>query len=74
MEIRFRIPMAAVYCAAVIFVLSLCGVCISQKVENERLERELSDSRNEVRKLENERKQYTDRKSLQCVVQYKLPE
>ena len=66
--------MAAIYCAAVIFVLSLCGVCISQKVENERLERELSDSRNEVRKLENERKQYTDRKSLQCVVQYKLPE
>ena len=74
MEIRFRIPMAAIYCAAVIFVLSLCGVCISQKVENERLERELSDSRNEVRKLENEREQYTDRKSLQCVVQYKLPE
>lgn len=74
MEIRFRIPMAAIYCAAVIFVLSLCGVCISQKVENERLERELSDSRNEVRKLENERKQYTDRKSLQCVVQYNLPE
>ena len=74
MEIRFRIPMAAIYCAAVIFVLSLCGVCISQKVENERLERELSDSRKEVRKLENERKQYTDRKSLQCVVQYKLPE
>ena len=66
--------MAAIYCAAVIFVLSLCGVCISQKVENERLERELSDSRNEVRKLENEREQYTDRKSLQCVVQYKLPE
>ena len=74
MEIRFRIPMAAIYCAAVIFVLSLCGVCISQKVENERLERELSDSRKELRKLENERKQYTDRKSLQCVVQYKLPE
>ena len=74
MEIRFRIPMAAIYCAAVIFVLSLCGVCISQKVENERLERELSDSRKEVRKLEDERKQYTDRKSLQCVVQYKLPE
>lgn len=74
MEIRFRIPMAAIYCAAVIFVLSLCGVCISQNAKNERLERELSDSRNEVRKLENERKQYTDRKSLQCVVQYKLPE
>ena len=73
MEIRFRIPMAAIYCAAVIFVLSLCGVCISQKVENERLGRELSDSRKEVRKLENEREQYTERKSLQCV-QYNLPE
>ena len=74
MEIRFRIPMAAVYCAAVIFVLSLCGVCISQNAKNERLERELSDSRKELRKLENERKQYTEHKSLQCVVQYKLPE
>lgn len=74
MEIRFRIPMAAVYFAAVIFVLSLCGVCISQRAENKRLERELSDSRKEVRKLENERKQYTDHNSLQCVVQYKLSE
>ena len=52
MEIRFRIPMAAIYCAAVIFVLSLCGVCISQKVENERLERELSESRKKIRELE----------------------
>ena len=51
MEIRFRIPMAAIYCAAVIFVLSLCGVCISQKVENERLERE----------------QHAGYKPLQCV-------
>ena len=66
--------MAAIYFAAVIFVLSLCGVCISQRAENKRLERELSDSRQEVRKLEHERKQYTDHKSLQCVVQYKLPE
>ena len=70
MEIRFRIPMAAIYCAAVIFVLSLCGVCISQKVENERLERELSDSRKELRKLEDEREQHADYKLLQ----YKLPE
>ena len=74
MEIRFRIPMAAIYCAAVIFVLSLCGVCMSQKVENERLERELSESRKKIRELENERKQYTGHNSLQCVVQYKLPE
>ena len=70
MEIRFRIPMAAIYCAAVIFVLSLCGVCISQKVENERLERELSESRKKIRELEDEREQYADYKPLQCV-QYK---
>ena len=73
MEIRFRIPMAAIYCAAVIFVLSLCGVCISQKVENERLERELSESRKKIRELEDEREQHADYKPLQCV-QYKLPE
>ena len=73
MEIRFRIPMAAIYCAAVIFVLSLCGVCISQKVENERLERELSESRKKIRELEDEREQHADYKQLQCV-QYKLPE
>ena len=57
MEIRFRIPMAAIYCAAVIFVLSLCGVCMSQKVENERLERELSESRKKIRELEEQREQ-----------------
>lgn len=66
MEIRFRIPMAAMYCAAVIFVLSLCGVCISQKVENERLERELSDSKKEIRKLQDEREQYVEYKPLEC--------
>ena len=70
MEIRFRIPMAAIYCAAVIFVLSLCGVRISQKVENERLERELSESRKKIRELEDEREQHADYKPLQ----YKLPE
>lgn len=70
MEIRFRIPMAAIYCAAVIFVLSLCGVCISQKVENERLERELSESREKIRELEEQRKQHAGYKPLQCV-QYK---
>ena len=70
MEIRFRIPMAAIYCAAVIFVLSLCGVCISQKVENERLERELSESRKKIRELEEHREQHADYKPLQCV-QYK---
>lgn len=70
MEIRFRIPMAAIYCAVAIFVLSLCGVCISQKVENERLERELSESRKKIRELEDEREQHADYKLLQ----YKLPE
>ena len=73
MEIRFRIPMAAIYCAAVIFVLSLCGVCMSQKVENERLERELSENRKKIRELEEQREQHADYKQLQCV-QYKLPE
>lgn len=70
MEIRFRIPMGAIYCAAVIFVLSLCGVCMSQKVENERLESELSESRKKIRELEDEREQHADYKPLQCV-QYK---
>ena len=70
MEIRFRIPMAAIYCAAVIFVLSLCGVCMSQKVENERLERELSESRKKIRELEEQREQSAGYKPLQ----YKLPE
>ena len=70
MEIKFRIQMSAVYCAAVIFVLSLCGVCISQKVENERLERELSESRKKIRELEEQREQSAGYKPLQCV-QYK---
>ena len=62
--------MAAVYFAAVIFVLSLCGVCMSQKVENERLERELSESRKKIRELEEQREQSAGYKPLQCV-QYK---
>ena len=70
MEIRFRIPMAAIYCAAVIFVLSLCGVCISQNAKNERLERELREARAEINKLQDEREQHADYKPLQCV-QYK---
>ena len=70
MEIRFRIPMAAIYCAAVIFVLSLCGVCISQNVKNRRLERELSESRKKIRELEDEREQHADYKLLP----YKIPE
>ena len=70
MEIRFRIPMAAIYCAAVIFVLSLCGVCVSQNVKNKRLERELSESRKKIRELEDEREQHADYKLLP----YKIPE
>ena len=62
--------MAAIYCAAVIFVLSLCGVCMSQKVQNERLERELSESRKKIRELEEQREQSAGYKPLQCV-QYK---
>ena len=52
--------MAAIYCAAVIFVLSLCGVCMSQKVENERLERELREARAEIGNLQDEREQHAD--------------
>ena len=73
MEIRFRIPMAAIYCAVVVCVLMLGGVCISQKVENERLERELREARAEINKLQDEREQHADYKPLQCV-QYKLPD
>ena len=72
MEIRFRIPMAAIYCAAVISVLSLCGVCISQNAKNERLERELSESRKKIRELEDEREQHADYKPLECEMYKRL--
>ena len=70
MEIRFRIPMGAIYCAVVVCVMLLGGACISQKVENERLERELREARAEINKLQDEREQHADYKPLQCV-QYK---
>ena len=70
MEIRFRIPMGAIYCAVVVCVMLLGGVCISQKVENERLERELREARAEINKLQDEREQSAGYKPLQCV-QYK---
>ena len=73
MEIRFRIPMGAIYCAVVVCVLLLGCVCVMQKVKNERLERELSESRKKIRELEEQREQHADYKPLQCV-QYKLPE
>ena len=72
MEIRFRIPMAAIYCAAFIFVLSLCGVCMSQKVENERLERELREARAEIDNLQDEREQHADYKPLECEMYKRL--
>ena len=64
--------MAAIYCAAVIFVLSLCGVYISQKVENERLERELREARAEINKLQDEREQHADYKQLECEMYKRL--
>ena len=70
MEIRFRIPMGAIYCAVVVCVMLLGGVCISQKVKNERLERGLREARAEINKLQDEREQHADYKPLQ----YKLPE
>lgn len=70
MEIRFRIPMGAIYCAVVVCVMLLGSVCVMQKVKNERLERELSESRKKIRELEEQREQHADYKPLQCV-QYK---
>lgn len=52
MEIRFRIPMGAIYCAVVVCVILLGGVCIMQKVKNERLERELREARVKINELQ----------------------
>lgn len=65
--------MGAIYCAVVVCVMLLGCVCVMQKVKNERLERELSESRKKIRELEEQREQHADYKPLQCV-QYKLPE
>ena len=62
--------MGAIYCAVVVCVLLLGCVCVMQKVKNERLERELSESRKKIRELEEQREQHADYKPLQCV-QYK---
>ena len=72
MEIRFRIPMGAIYCAVVVCVMLLGGVCIMQKVKNERLERELREERARVRSLEDEREQYADYNPLQCEMYKRL--
>ena len=72
MEIRFRIPMGAIYCAVVVCVLLLGSVCVMQKVKNERLERELREERARVRSLEDEREQYADYKPLQCEMYKRL--
>ena len=62
--------MGAMYCAVVVCVLLLGGVCIMQRMDIKRLERELSESRKKIRELEDEREQHADYKPLQCV-QYK---
>ena len=72
MEIRFRIPMGAIYCAVVVCVMLLGGVCISQKVENERLERALREARAEIDKLQDEREQHADYKPLECEMYKRL--
>lgn len=72
MEIRFRIPMGAIYCAVVVCVMLLGSVCISQKVENERLERELREARAEINELQDEREQDAQYKPLDCVMYKRL--
>ena len=72
MEIRFRIPMGAIYCAVVVCVMLLGGVCIMQKVKNERLERELREARVKINELQDEREQHADYKPLDCVMYKRL--
>ena len=62
--------MGAIYCAVVVCVLLLGGVCIMQRMDIKRLERELSESRKKIRELEDEREQHADYKLLP----YKIPE
>ena len=64
--------MGAIYCAVVVCVMLLGGVCIMQKVKNERLERELREERARVRSLEDEREQHADYKPLQCEMYKRL--
>ena len=49
--------MGAIYCAVVVCVLLLGGVCIMQRMDIKRLERELSESRKKIRELEEQREQ-----------------
>ena len=64
--------MGAIYCAVVVCVMLLGGVCISQKVKNERLERELREARAEIDNLQDEREQHTDYKPLECEMYKRL--
>ena len=64
--------MGAIYCAVFVCVMLLGGVCISQKVENERLERELREARAEIDKLQDEREQHADYKPLECEMYKRL--
>ena len=72
MEIRFRIPMGAIYCAVVVCVLLLGGVCIMQRMDIKRLERDLSVSRARINELQDEREQHADYKPLECVMYKRL--
>ena len=72
MEIRFRIPMGAIYCAVVVCVLLLGCVCVMQKMNNEYLERELSKARAKINELQDEREQHADYKPLDCVMYKRL--
>lgn len=74
MEIRFRIPMRAIYCAVVVCVMLLGGVCIMQRISIERLERDLSVSRARINELQDEREKHADYKPLQCEMYKRLGE
>lgn len=74
MEIRFRIPMGAIYCAVVVCVMLLGGVCIMQKVKNERLERELRVKSARINELQDERERYADYQPLKCEMYKRLGE
>ena len=64
--------MGAIYCAVVVCVLLLGGVCIMQRMDIKRLERELREARAEIDKLQDEREQHADYKPLECVMYKRL--
>ncbi|MGN1173617.1 MAG: hypothetical protein ACI4SO_07505 [Muribaculaceae bacterium] len=74
MEIRFRIPMSVIYCAAIVFLLFLGIMCIKQESENSLLKRQLScaklDNARLKQKIEESREKAAEYKPLD-IVQYK---